>query len=122
MIDRARLIEIFLEVAKIEGLSCNERGVADYIRDFMKPLGVSVEEDDTANITGGNSGNLICKVGSGGSFVAHELSHDVGDFGGDLCQLGARVVWRGVSGSGSDCKSCADRGDARLVANMAWPV
>lgn len=69
MIDRDRLIEIFLEVAKIEGLSCNERGVADYIRNFMKPLGVSVEEDDTAKITGGNSGNLICKVGSGGSFA-----------------------------------------------------
>ncbi len=64
-----RLIEIFLEVAKIEGLSGNEKAIADYIKSFLEKLGLAVMEDDTAQLSGGNCGNLICNIGSGGNFA-----------------------------------------------------
>ncbi len=68
-----RLIDIFLEVARIEGTSGHERTVADHIRGFLEPLGVTVREDDAARVSGGNCGNLVCRAGGGGDFAM--LSH-----------------------------------------------
>lgn len=64
-----RLLEIFLQLVKIEGLSNSEKSVASYITYFLKNLGLSPYEDNSKEITKGNTGNIICKIGSGGSFV-----------------------------------------------------
>jgi tripeptide aminopeptidase len=68
-----RLIDIFLEVAKINALSGNEKPIADYINSFLSDLGYQVNEDNSREFTKSNTGNLICKIGSGGKFVM--LSH-----------------------------------------------
>ena len=71
--DNQRLIDLFLEVAKINALSGNEKPIADYIKTFLSNLNYNVSEDNSREFTHSNSGNLICKIGSGGKFVL--LSH-----------------------------------------------
>ncbi len=68
-----RLMDLFIQLAKIEGLSKNERDVADFITNYLENLGLEVLEDDAANITKGNSGNLIAKYNGGGKIVL--MSH-----------------------------------------------
>ncbi|AFH50615.1 Di- and tripeptidase [Ignavibacterium album JCM 16511] len=65
----SRLIEIFLQVIQINALSANEKPLADFINSFLTNLGYKVEFDDSAKFTQSNTGNLICKIGSGGDFV-----------------------------------------------------
>lgn len=72
-VKRDRLIELFLELAKIEALSMQEAPVNQYIQTFLKQLNLSVSEDDAGRSSGGNSGNLLVSVGNGGNFVV--LSH-----------------------------------------------
>jgi tripeptide aminopeptidase len=68
-----RLIDLFLEVARINALSGNEKPLADYIKSFLTKYGYKVNEDNSLSITNSNTGNLICKIGNGGSFML--LSH-----------------------------------------------
>jgi len=63
-----RLIEIFLEVIKIEGLSGNEKQVAEYITKFLIDLNLKPKFDKSHIKTKSNTGNIICKVGNGGDF------------------------------------------------------
>lgn len=65
----SRLIEIFLQVIKINALSQQEKPLADFIQAFLTELGYEVEFDDSSKYTNSNTGNLICKIGSGGDFV-----------------------------------------------------
>ena len=67
------LIELFIKLAKIDALSGNEKPLADFIKSFLTNLGYKVEEDNAKLKTGSNTGNLICKIGSGGDFIL--LSH-----------------------------------------------
>jgi len=67
------LIELFVQLAKIDALSGNEKPLADFIKFFLSNLGYKVEEDNANIKTGSNTGNLICKIGNGGDFVL--LSH-----------------------------------------------
>jgi tripeptide aminopeptidase len=69
MIDSSRLVEIFLQLVKIDALSGKEKKVADFIRDFLDGYDLQITEDKSYNFSGGNSGNLICRVGNGGDFV-----------------------------------------------------
>ncbi len=71
--DEHRLIEIFLQVIRINALSGSEKSVADFIRDFLSPYGYSVTEDNSRPHTDSNTGNLIIKSGTGGDFLM--LSH-----------------------------------------------
>ncbi|MBK8945176.1 MAG: M20/M25/M40 family metallo-hydrolase [Ignavibacteriae bacterium] len=68
-----RLIELFLKLASIDGVSGNEKGVANYIKNFLINLGYFVEEDSASEFTNSNTNNLICKIGDGGNFIM--LSH-----------------------------------------------
>ncbi|MFZ1291846.1 MAG: M20/M25/M40 family metallo-hydrolase [Melioribacteraceae bacterium] len=68
-----RLVEIFLELASINGVSGNEKGVANYIKNFLINFNYLVEEDSAAEFTKSNTNNLICKIGDGGNFIM--LSH-----------------------------------------------
>jgi tripeptide aminopeptidase len=65
----SRLIEIFLQVIRINALSANEKPLADFIEKFLSDLDYKVEYDDSAKYTNSNTGNLICKIGDGGDFV-----------------------------------------------------
>ena len=68
MIDQ-ELLEIFSELAPIEGLSQKENRVAEYIHKFLTQLDYDVVEDNSASITNSNTGNLICRKGDGGSIA-----------------------------------------------------
>jgi tripeptide aminopeptidase len=72
-INSRHLIELFIQLAKINALSGNEKPLADFIKSFLSNLGYNVEEDNAKIETGSNTGNLICKIGNGGDFVL--LSH-----------------------------------------------
>lgn len=67
--DPSRLIEIFLQVIRINALSQYEKPLADFIQAFLTKIGYKVEFDDSSRYTNSNTGNLICKIGSGGDFV-----------------------------------------------------
>jgi len=68
-----RLIDIFLQLIKIEALSQQEKPVAEHIRDFLIALNLKPYFDKSSSKTGSDTGNLLCKVGSGGDimFLAH---------------------------------------------------
>ncbi|NWF89831.1 MAG: M20/M25/M40 family metallo-hydrolase [Ignavibacteriaceae bacterium] len=71
--ENEQLINLFLQIIKIDALSGNEKPLADFIKSFLQSLGYVVLEDNTKIKTGSNTGNLICNVGNGGDFVL--LSH-----------------------------------------------
>jgi tripeptide aminopeptidase len=68
-----RIIEIFLQSIRINALSGSEKPVADYIKSFLSDYNYKVTEDDSRKFTSSNSGNVICKIGTGGDFLL--LSH-----------------------------------------------
>ncbi len=68
-----RLTKIFLDLAQIDGLCGQEKLVADYITRFLKRLDLSPYEDNVKQYSGGNSGNVVCLIGTGGDRVF--LSH-----------------------------------------------
>ena len=61
-IDRERLIADFMTLVAIGSPSRDEANVAAYIRGVAEELGYLAEEDDAAEIVGGNTGNLIIRV------------------------------------------------------------
>jgi tripeptide aminopeptidase len=63
------LIGLFLKVASINALSGNEKPLADFIKSYLSQFGYTLEEDDAAQFTKSNTGNLICRVGNGGDFA-----------------------------------------------------
>ena len=73
MFNEKEIIELFISLAKIEGLSRNERNVAEFIRNFLSQYQFTITEDNANIYDGGNSGNLICRLKDGGQFVL--LSH-----------------------------------------------
>ena len=67
--DPSRIIELFLQTIRINALSGNEKPLADFIKSFLSEYNYSVTEDDSKEHSNSNTGNLICKVGSGGDFL-----------------------------------------------------
>jgi tripeptide aminopeptidase len=67
------LVNLFLEIAKIDALSGKEKSLAEYTKSFLKKYNYSVTEDDSKKFTGSDTGNLLINVGDGGEFVL--LSH-----------------------------------------------
>ena len=57
-VNRKRLINQFKELVSIDSLSFKERIMADYLKKIWSEQGVNLLEDDTAEKTGGNAGNL----------------------------------------------------------------
>jgi tripeptide aminopeptidase len=68
MINR-RLIEIFLDLAAIEGLSGNEKEVAAYVKNFLEKLSLKPNEDNSSAFTKSNTGNIQCNINGGGKFL-----------------------------------------------------
>jgi tripeptide aminopeptidase len=54
------LIELFLSLATIDGISLNERNIADHVKAVLEKINVKVIEDGTGAKIEGNTGNLIC--------------------------------------------------------------
>jgi len=55
-----RIVEEFIELAKIDVVSRNERAICDVLKEKLLSLGCKVEEDSVANsIEGANAGNII---------------------------------------------------------------
>lgn len=68
-----KLLKLFLEVASIEGLSRNEKEVADFITAFLLKYDLEPTEDSSNKFSKSNAGNLICRINGGGEMVL--LSH-----------------------------------------------
>jgi len=63
------LINIFIETAKIDALSGNEKPLAEYIKSFLRKYPYKIIEDESNRFSKSNSGNLIIQIGDGGNFV-----------------------------------------------------
>jgi tripeptide aminopeptidase len=65
MVNRDRLLDLFLQLIKTNSPSKSERGVADLLKPILQELGYSVKEDETGKAIGGNTGNVMAyKEGS----------------------------------------------------------
>jgi tripeptide aminopeptidase len=60
--ERERLLDDFVRLCEIESPSRRERRVADAVRAELHGLGLEVEEDDTAQDTGSEAGNLLARI------------------------------------------------------------
>lgn len=56
--DSKKIVDTFISLAGIDGVSYREREVADYLIKIWNELGVELVEDDSAKKIGGNTGNL----------------------------------------------------------------
>ncbi|OFX15098.1 MAG: hypothetical protein A2Z18_08155 [Armatimonadetes bacterium RBG_16_58_9] len=59
MIDKRRVQDTFLELARINSPSKRERRIADYLKARLSSLGFDVEEDDAGSKIDGDAGNII---------------------------------------------------------------
>jgi tripeptide aminopeptidase len=60
--ERERLLDDFVRLCEIESPSKDERNVADVVRAELQSLGLRVEEDDSAQDTGSDAGNLLARI------------------------------------------------------------
>ena len=60
--ERERLLDDFVRLCEIESPSKGERNVADVVRAELQSLGLHVEEDDSAQDTGSDAGNLLARI------------------------------------------------------------
>lgn len=60
--DEQKLLNLFLELVRIDAVSLRERPVADFIARRLTRLGFKVAEDDAARQLNGNAGNLVVRV------------------------------------------------------------
>ena len=61
-INQERLLNTFVNLVSIDSPSYQEREMCDELKGRLLQLGLSVEEDDTAERSGSNCGNLIAKL------------------------------------------------------------
>jgi len=59
MINTERMLNLFMEMVKISSISKREREFCDFLKPLFIELGGIVYEDNAAELTGGNSGNLL---------------------------------------------------------------
>jgi len=115
MLSEHRLVELFLQLARIEGLSGCEQEVNQFIRRFLAEIGFRAVEDGAGERHQGNSGNLITKIGSGGDFVV--LAHmDTARSTRDLKPVvtGDRITSDGTTILGADNRA----GIAAILYNL----
>jgi tripeptide aminopeptidase len=62
LVNKARLVDEFLELVKIDSLSRKERKICDTLTEKIKKLGYSPIEDDAGQKIGGECGNLIFTI------------------------------------------------------------
>lgn len=57
-INTERLVDTFQKIVSIDSTSFEEREIADFLTDAYGKLGIQLREDNTAQLTGSNCGNL----------------------------------------------------------------
>jgi tripeptide aminopeptidase len=62
MVKRDRIVNEFMELARIDSLSKNERQIADLLLHKLEEMGYVAREDDAGVEIGGNAGNVLCLV------------------------------------------------------------
>ena len=62
--NKSRIVEEFLTLVKIASPTGNERKLADYLKNLLTNLGLTVTEDKTGETFGGNTGNVIAYLSS----------------------------------------------------------
>ncbi|MCI9129494.1 MAG: M20/M25/M40 family metallo-hydrolase [Eggerthellaceae bacterium] len=101
-----RLLDLFERMVKIESPSWHEADMARFCADELEALGFDVEFDDSAAVTGSDTGNLLaCRPGSTSGAVAFSAHMDtvkpcegisvtrIEDERGDiLCSEGATIL------------------------------
>ena len=55
----AAIIDLFIRVSSIKGLSYEEQDVIEFIKHELLDFDVTIEQDDAGNLNGSSSGNLI---------------------------------------------------------------
>jgi tripeptide aminopeptidase len=60
--ERERLLEDFIRLCEIESPSYSERTIADAVKADLEGLGLTVEEDDSREETGSDTGNLLARI------------------------------------------------------------
>ncbi|HNW58296.1 MAG TPA: M20/M25/M40 family metallo-hydrolase [bacterium] len=60
--NQQKLLDLFLELVRIDAVSLQERPVAEFIKKRLAPLGVEITEDDAAQKLNGTCGNLIIRL------------------------------------------------------------
>jgi tripeptide aminopeptidase len=60
------VVELFTELAAMPSPPGEEREVADRVTDYLRELGLDVEEDDAGSSIGSNAGNLLCRLDATG--------------------------------------------------------
>jgi tripeptide aminopeptidase len=72
MLNRERLVETFLTLARIDSESRSELDLATHLRQIFESMGAETLVDDAATLSGGNSGNLFVRI-RGNSSAAQPL-------------------------------------------------
>ncbi|HET6864587.1 MAG TPA: M20/M25/M40 family metallo-hydrolase [Solirubrobacteraceae bacterium] len=60
--ERERLHETFASLCRIESPSGRERGVADWVTNELRGMGLEVQEDDVGPQVGSDAGNLLARI------------------------------------------------------------
>jgi tripeptide aminopeptidase len=60
--ERERLHETFAALCRIESPSGRERGVADWLTEQLRALGLEVDEDGSGPAVGSDAGNLLARI------------------------------------------------------------
>lgn len=76
MISKERILNLFLDLVKIDSPSLRENNVADYLVSLMQKTGYKVKKDCAGDACGGNTGNIVVKIPATGhgtpiAFSAH---------------------------------------------------
>lgn len=61
-VNESRLIDLFLNLCRINAPALQEREVVDWTRAYLEKIGLEVREDDAGGRIGGNAGNLIVRL------------------------------------------------------------
>lgn len=67
MINKERIIGLFLELVQVDSETGDERQIADLLKQKFAKLGLDVKEDETAPVTGHGAGNLIATLPANGA-------------------------------------------------------
>ena len=59
MVNKDRIIKNFTSMVALDSPSYDERLVCEYIKDYLKSLGIEAHEDNAGDVIGGTTGNLV---------------------------------------------------------------
>ena len=62
MINTNRLLALFEKLVSIDNPSYGEREIGDSVISILRSIGIEANEDNSAEITGGNCGNLYAYI------------------------------------------------------------